>query len=202
MINEGGSIEARSTELGKSLGWFYKSLLTYVGFPMMGMLMVLVALGIFKDQFYLVFKIDTYLVWHNITEFGSVIISFSIFLLSWYAYGQLGNRRELVVGVAFLIVGAVDFMHALSFPGMPAFVSQNSTDKAIDYWIVARLIQAAALVFSGFLPTLQKQQRFTRTALTIGALSFIVATFYIVTYLPDQIPAMFVPDEGLTATKI
>ncbi len=201
-MNEGISTEAKSAEQQKPLGWYYKDLVKYIVIPMMGMMMVLAAFGLFEDQIYVVFEIDTYLIWHNITEFSSVIASFAIFLLSWYAYGELGNRRELFLGVAFLIVGAVDFMHALSFPGMPAFVSQNSTGKAIDYWILARLTQAVALAFSGFIPIRHKQPRFFRAALMIGALSFIVVAFYVVTYMPDQIPAMFVPDKGLTPTKI
>lgn len=201
-MNEGIGTKVKSTELPKSLSWYYEDLLKILVIPTLGMLIVLAVLGLFKDQFYSVFKIDTYLVWHNIFEFSSVVGSFAIFLLSWYTYGQLGNRRELFIGVAFLIVGSIDFMHALSFPGMPAFVSQNSTNKAINYWIVARLIQAAGLAFSGFIPTRINKSRFLRAAITIGALSFIALTFSVVTYLPDRIPAMFVPDKGLTPTKI
>jgi PAS domain S-box-containing protein len=159
-------------------------------------------LWIFKGQLYVAFEIETYLVWHNILEFSSIVVSFIIFLLSWYSYSQLGNRRELFVGIAFFVIGTVDFMHALSFPGMPTFITPNSTGKAIDYWIVARLIQVAALAGSGFIPTRKESRRFLPIALMLGALAIIATTFYSVTFMPQLIPEMFVPGEGLTLTKI
>ena len=201
-MNSGIRPKDKSTELQNSLGWLYKDLLKFIVGPTLGMVLVLAALSIFKDQFYIIFNMDNYLIWHNISEFSSVVASFGIFLLSWYAYGQSGNRRELFVGVAFLIVGAVDFMHALSFPGMPDFFSQNSTSKAIDYWIIARLVQATALALSGFIPTRYEKQPYTRAALTIGAVLFISITFYVVIYMPEKIPVMFLPGKGLTPTKV
>ncbi len=201
-MSEGNSIQTKSTELSTSYGWYYKDLFGAIVMPALGIVILLSALGVFREQFYVVFAVEGYLIWHNLAEFSSVVVSIAIFLLSWYSYEQTGNRRDLFIGVAFLIVGAVDFMHTLSFPEMPAFVSPNSTGKAINYWLVARLTQAAALTCSGFIPTGRSPRRFLRPALMIGALAFIAATFYVVTYVPQLIPPMFVPGQGLTPTKV
>jgi len=179
-----------------------KSMIKQLVIPTLGMLIIFTVLWFLKSHIYIVFEIDDYLVWHNILEFSSIVVSIIIFLISWYNYKQLGNQQELFLGIAFLIVGAVDFMHTLSFPGMPAFVSQNSTGKAINYWLVARLIQATALAGSGFISTRQRFHRFLRTQLLLAALFFIALTFYVITYLPHIIPEMFIAEKGLTPTKI
>jgi len=202
MMNEENSAKAKTTELSKFPDWLDKNLIKHFVIPALGMMMVFTVFWYFKEQIYIVFDIDTYLSWHNILEFSSVVVSIIIFLISWYSYKQTGNQRELFLGTAFLVVGVIDFMHTLSFPGMPAFISQNTTNKAIDYWIVARLIQAAALTGSGFISTRQQFHRFIRAKLLMGALFLIIATFYVITYLPHLIPEMFVPGEGLTPTKI
>lgn len=182
--------------------WVNESLVKYVIIPALGMMMIFAASWLFEKQLYIVFDMETYLVWHNILEFSSVIVAIIIFLLSWYAYSQLGNRREFFLGLAFLVVGVLDFMHALSFFGMPAFVSPNSVGKAINYWIISRLIQAIALAGSGFISTRPNFQPFIRPISMMIAWLFISATFYMVTYQPHLIPAMFVEGEGLTQTKI
>jgi len=202
MMNEENSAKAKTTELSKFPDWLDKNLIKHFVIPALGIMMVFTVFWYFKEQIYIVFDIDTYLSWHNILEFSSVVVSIIIFLISWYSYKQTGNQRDIFLGTAFLVVGVVDFMHTLSFPGMPAFISQNTTNKAIDYWIVARLIQAAALAGSGFISTRQQFHRFIRAKLLMGALFLIIATFYVITYLPHLIPEMFVPGEGLTPTKI
>ncbi len=188
--------------LSKSYSRYYKDHFSYVIISILGMILLLVILDFFREQFYIVFEVEDYLVWHNVSEISSVAVSIAIFFLSWYSYGQTGNRRNLFIGVAFLIIGMVDIMHTLSFPGMPAFVSQNSTGKAINYWLVARLTQAAIFACGGVIPTRPGHHRFIRPILTIGALAFVAVTFYVVTYVPHLIPTMFVPGQGLTPTKV
>jgi len=94
-MNKRNGVKVKFAELFNSNGWYFKDLLNYIVIPMLGIVTVLAVLGFFKEQFYIVFNLETYLVWHNIFEFSSVVVSIVIFLLSWYAYEQLGNRREL-----------------------------------------------------------------------------------------------------------
>ncbi|MCL5429402.1 MAG: HD domain-containing protein [Chloroflexi bacterium] len=142
------------------------------------------------------------MVWHNFSELSSVLVSFSIFFLNWYSFRKTGDRRVLFLGVAFFIIGTFDYMHTFSFPGMPAFFSENSTGKAIDFWIVARLTQAFALVFSDFKLARPKNDSFFQALLGIGAFTAIGVTFYVIIYLPHSLPSMYVQGTGLTPTKI
>ncbi len=95
-----------------------------------------------------------------------------------------------------------DLMHTLSFPGMPAFFSENSTGKAIDFWIAARLTQALGLAFTVFIPVRSKDNPFYKALLGIGTFTIISLTFYVVVYLPQFLPAMYVQGVGLTPIKI
>jgi len=65
------------------------------------------------------------LAWHNILEFTSVLISFTVFAVSYYTYEQTGNLRSVFLGSVFLAVGMVDAFHTLSYKGMPAFLIEK-----------------------------------------------------------------------------
>ena len=44
------------------------------------------------------------------------------------------------LGAACLAAALLDFAHLMSHPGMPAFVTPNGADKAIAFWLMARLL--------------------------------------------------------------
>jgi len=41
-----------------------------------------------KEQFSAVMTVESFLAWHNILEFTSVLISFTVFAVSYYTYEQ------------------------------------------------------------------------------------------------------------------
>jgi hypothetical protein len=61
----------------------------------------------------------SYLVFHNVAEFFSIMVSLSLFGVGWYAYDQSQDLHALFLGTAFLAIGLIDFMHALSNAAMP-----------------------------------------------------------------------------------
>ena len=95
---------------------------------------------------------EHYLVFHLIAEFASIVVSFAIFTIGWYGYKQRSDIRNLTLAITFFTVGLLDFIHAISFQGMPEFLSANSVGKSATYWIAARLIAAAGLLLVPFLP--------------------------------------------------
>jgi hypothetical protein len=84
-------------------------------------------IGFFQSQLYTKLNAAPYLVFHNIVELFSVMVSLSIFSVGWFTFDQSKNRHALFLGTAFLAIGLIDFMHALSFPGMPDFITPSST---------------------------------------------------------------------------
>ncbi len=165
-------------------------------------LFLFVVVEMFRDRLYFVVGAPLYLDFHNIVEFGSVVVSLSIFSFGWFTYKQSKNDFALFLGVMFLGVAILDFMHALSFPGMPAFVTPSSTDKGIQFWIAARVLAAVAFLVVAFIPSKSKTTSFPKKSLLVIALLFVCAEFMWVTLAPATLPAMFVAGIGLTPLKI
>jgi hypothetical protein len=83
-----------------------------------------------------------YLVFHNVAEFFCIMVSFSIFGIGWYEYDQSKHSHALFLSIAFPAVGLMDFIHALSYAGIPALITPNSANKSTQFWIAARLFAA------------------------------------------------------------
>ncbi len=161
----------------------------------------LLLLQFFSSQFYFVMNVPAYLVFHNIVEFFSVMVSLSIFGVSWYSYEQSGNRHTLFLGSAFLGIGLLDFMHALGYSGMSDFVTPNSPLKSTEYWIAARLFMATAFVISAYIYQTSHSRWINKAIVMTLSLFFPALAFIAVTYFPGDIPATYIPGIGLTPFK-
>ena len=156
---------------------------------------------LFKADLYAVMETSTYLLFHNIVEFFSVTVSFSIFGLGWYAYDQNNDRHSLFLSVAFLAIGLMDFMHTLGYAGMPALFTPNSPNKSTQFWIAVRLFSASAFLASAFVSSNNKSRWLTKTILISTVLFISFAAFIGITFFPDHVPATFIPGVGLTPFK-
>jgi len=164
--------------------------------------LVLGAATLFRSYVYVVFSDDVYLPIHYFAEIASVVLSFAIFAVYWHAARELEKAQGLFIGTAFLAVALLDAMHALSFPGMPRFVTASSVDKGILYWLAARLWASITLLIAAFVrPT--ASSRFSRRWLLLALnLALPAAVFVVVSFYPAYLPPMYVPDYGLTGLKV
>ena len=55
------------------------------------------------------------------------------------------------LGIIFLAVGLSDFLHVLSYAGMPVFITPSGAEKAINFWLVARSFAVLGLLVLPFL---------------------------------------------------
>ena len=144
----------------------------------------------------------SYLVFHNVAEFFSIMVSLSLFGVGWFSYDQSKDRHALFLGTAFLAIGLLDFMHALSSAAMPAFITANSTSKSSQYWIAARLLDSSALLASAFIHPHRPLRWLTKRSLLIAALAICGIVFTSITFFPAHVPNTFVPGVGLTRFKV
>ena len=144
---------------------------------------------------------STYLFFHNSTEFFSMMVSFSLFGVGWYSYNQSRDRRALFLGVSFLAVGLVDFMHTMSNAAMPAFITPNSTNKSTQFWITARLLDSSALLISAFVYPDTQSRWLSKTFLMTAAVAVSALTFIGVIFFPSYLPATAIQGVGLTPLK-
>ncbi|MDD5473013.1 MAG: MASE3 domain-containing protein [Candidatus Methanoperedens sp.] len=155
-----------------------------------------------QQTLYRRFDAATYLVFHNIAEFFSIIVSLSIFSVGWYTYSQSKNKHSLFLSCSFLAIGLIDFMHTLSFPGMPDFITPSSTNKGILFWISARLFSAAAFLASAYIYADAKNRLLSKYSLLAFSFTIVALVFAGAIYYPSYIPPMFIEGAGLTTLKI
>ncbi|NLC43497.1 MAG: hypothetical protein GX783_04365, partial [Clostridiales bacterium] len=94
---------------------------------------------------YRFYRIDEFLNWHIGLEGLSIVMSFCIFFISFYTMQRNKNLRTTIFLITFLAVGLLDSMHALTYKGMPGFLSNSSVSTAASYWIAARMTAAVGL---------------------------------------------------------
>jgi len=146
-----------------------------------------------------------YLPLHVILEVTAIAVATMAFGISWVTHQFRANSsRAMVLGVAFLGVALLDLGHSLSFPGMPDFVTPNSAEKAINFWLAARALAAMALLAAAFWPSgwetwLAGRSRYASLSWVLG---LVAATCYVIWVHPGWLPRTFTQAEGLTPFKV
>jgi PAS domain-containing protein len=156
---------------------------------------------LFNSSLYRVMGISPYLVFHNIAEFFSVMVSFSVFGLGWYVYDQNNDRHSLFLSVAFLGIGLMDFMHTLGYAGMPPLITPNVPNKSIQFWIAVRFFSASVFLASAYIPSDSTSRWLSKASLMMGTLVISLVVFVAIIFFPEYLPAAFVQGVGLTPFK-
>ena len=145
--------------------------------------------------------IGDYLAFHNVTEILAVVVAAMIFGVGWHAAKERGPAFAMVLSVAFLAVGLLDAAHLLSYAGMPHFVTPSGAEKAINFWLAARVTAAVALLAAVLVPQVPVNPGLRYAALA-AALAWVAAVYWAALYRAEWLPATFVAGQGLTPFKI
>lgn len=158
--------------------------------------------AIYNEAFMNLVSVADYLTWHIIFEFTSILVSFSIFTITFFVYEESGDLRMIILGSSFLIMGLLDAFHTFSFAGMPEFFVPNlKANRATTFWILARSIGSVGLLIAMSIPRKLKSNLPKGTfAIISTAFSFLL--FIIATYYPDFFPSMHNEDGSLSTLKI
>jgi two-component system, cell cycle sensor histidine kinase and response regulator CckA len=135
------------------------------------------AVSLVPSLFYHRFDTPSYLVFHNCAEFFGVVVCLSIFGVGWYAFNRSKDRHALFLSTMFLGIGLMGFMHTLSFPGMPQFVTPNSTNKGIQFWLAFRLCYAGVFLASAYVYPDTGNRWLTKTNLLLFSLAVSILVF-------------------------
>lgn len=139
---------------------------------------------------------------HTLVETFAIIVAMLLFGIVWNAYNRQHAGNMVIVGCAFLAVGLIDFAHLLSYRGMPDFVTPSSPQKAINFWLAARLIAALTLLVVALRPWKPMQSGRTRYALLLSSLGLTALVCWLGLYQPQVWPETFIEGKGLTPFKI
>lgn len=134
---------------------------------------------------------------HLVLELFSVVVSVLLVIIAWKPLDGSQRRAANVLIYGFSLVAGLDLVHALSFEGMPVIWTENSTAKAIFFWLFARSVElltvlmiATSLSFPG--------KRYTWLSL---ALLTVISLTYFGNYHLEILPTLFVKGLGVTPFK-
>jgi len=138
---------------------------------------------------------------HTIFESIAVLVSMMVFAIGWDLPSENRNANFIVLAAIFLGVGVLDFIHTLSYPGMPDFITPSTPEKAINFWLMARLLSAFGLLFITWQSWRVIITNRGRWLMLVGMLFFLGVVITIGFRFPQLIPDTFVAGEGLTDFK-
>ena len=139
---------------------------------------------------------------HSLLEIFAIVVSGLIFATAWNAQAHKASGSLLLLAYTFLGVALLDFSHLMSFKGMPDYVTPSDPEKAINFWLAARLLAAVSLLLVAALPWKPLRQPMHRYLLLLGVMSFVGLAHVLFLFYPTAIPRTFIAGTGLTALKV
>lgn len=139
-----------------------------------------------------------YLLYHGSVEILSVVVAVTIFSIGWNSRHFVQDNTLLVLAVAYLPIGALDFLHVLSYKGMGVFPDRGA-DLPTQLWVAARYLESGALLWAATL--LGGQRRLNHGVLLTASL--LLGTLLFAAIMPLRMfPDCFIEGVGLTTFKI
>lgn len=138
-----------------------------------------------------------YLLFHCITEIIAVAVAGTIFSIGWNARQFVQNNLLLVLSVAYLVVGALDAAHLLTYAGM-SVVGHDTSHLSVQYWMAARYVESASFLLGVLLLTRAP----VRAELLFGLYLVAGAALALIVYPLQLFPTTYVPGQGLTSFKV
>lgn len=174
----------------------------YIGILLLIIGLPLLAWQAFPANQLLLLSESGFLVAHTLMETFAVIVAALIFFVAYGTRDTVRSRRVITLGCAFLAAALFDVFHFLSYSGMPDFVSANSPNKAILFWLGGRLAVGAGLLLYILLAESKPPQVRWARRILLSTLLLVVFITYLILYSPDIFPVMFIAGQGLSAAKI
>ncbi|MDR3367640.1 EAL domain-containing protein [Rhodoferax sp.] len=149
-----------------------------------------------------VLQANDFVFFHTAIEVFAVVVALLIFVTGYRAILSIRKNAVVLLGIMFLGVGLLDFLHLMSYVGMPDAISPNSAQKSIFFWLAARLLGAGALLLYVWLRD-ESEVSATRKRVGLAVMLLVVGVLAAIGLLwPQQVPTLFVPGVGLTPLKI
>jgi PAS domain S-box-containing protein len=139
---------------------------------------------------------------HTLFETVSVMVSVLVFSAGWFTFSRQGSSNVALISSAFFGVAILDFVHLLSYEGMPNFLTPSGGGKSISFFLAARLLVAVALLAIALLPWQRRIGNTVRYWLLALTVVFALAVSAYGLVEPALIALFYIPGSGLTLTKI
>lgn len=144
-------------------------------------------------------KLDITHLWvtHLTLELFSIFISVSIVAILFQRLDGATGRFTNTIVLGFTTVALLDYVHSLSYSGMPIFITESSTQKAIFFWLTSRTIELLTMFFIALHLRLSgKKLMWLIVSVAVASLISYVGIFHL-----DNTPVTFDPENGVTPFK-
>ena len=145
--------------------------------------------------------IPNYIPWHEILESISIVISMMVFAVGWNSKNKQLSGNVVLLASVFFSVGVIDFLHTMTYVGMPEFFTPNDSQKHLNYWLSARFLAAVILLVIVVREWKPLVSRITRHIIFSSLVIFTLSLNWAVTYHQSWFPDTFIPGQGLTQFK-
>lgn len=140
-------------------------------------------------------SLKNYLLFHGLAEGFSIVVACGIFMLVWNSRRFLNNDLLLFLGIAYLFIGMMDFVHTLAYKGMGVFPGHGA-NLPTQLWIATRFMESITFLLAPLF--------FKRRLIPVAAFVCYTAVTSILLcsiFLWDIFPACFIEGSGLTPFK-
>lgn len=146
----------------------------------------------------------SYLPLHTTLEIIAIAVACMVFGIAWVTQKFQPSSKVIILGTGALSVLLLDITHTISYQGMPSFITPSGPEKAINFWLAARLMMALTLFFVACITTrIEKKLTMVSRYFWLASAIVIVASFHIwFLYYPQSVPTTFIKGEGLTRFKV
>ncbi|MCI5131777.1 MAG: GAF domain-containing protein [Candidatus Electrothrix sp. EH2] len=120
-------------------------------------------------------NVYSHLLFQVLAELFSIILIASIFLFTWNTRRFQKNHYFLFLGIAYLFIGSVDFVHSLIYKeDIDIFQGITENSSAVQLWIAARYIESISLLLAFFF----LQKKLNEYLLILTYLSLVALLFH------------------------
>ena len=108
--------------------------------------------GVSSSERPIYLELQQFVFFHTAIEILSIVVAFLVFITGYRAILSQRKGAVIILGVSFLGVGLLDFLHTMASIGMPEIALANSPEKSNFFRLAARLLGAMALLVYVALP--------------------------------------------------
>jgi diguanylate cyclase (GGDEF)-like protein len=101
---------------------------------------ILVLVALYFISFY------DYLLFHILAEFFSIVVAFTVFMLTWNSKKYMSTSYLTCIGISYLFIGILDLLHTIGYKGMDIFKDYDY--YANQLWVAARYMESLTLLFA------------------------------------------------------
>lgn len=154
---------------------------------------------IYSDNLYGVFGVNNYVSIHLLIELFIIFCSLAISTQIWLSSKFNSVNDTVYLGALFLFIALLEMVHAISYKGMPFFITEASPYLATWFYMIPRIVLPIGLMLLLVLSKRQISNKVRQTTYLLSIVSAIAVVFIV--YSPSKLLPPLVDENGTTLLK-